>query len=278
MNPRSSSRTFALLAVKVALLLGAPATGATAAGITLLAVEEQPRPAPEPALVAGQPATLRFLLPPGQSLADLAPRFVQLGGAVAAPLALEAELTADPADPRLALLRLTPPPVTRITRLLLWTGQFGPQALTIFPADAAREDHPSLADALRQSRLALLVAGPSEELRQHLRALALPFEDLGERPPRRLERDAILLAAFTPETWQKFAPALADAPADARLLAFVADPALLPGVYPLLPADTAPALGAKITLSLLPLLPADPRARDTFHHLLLNALVPASRP
>lgn len=255
----------------VVLVFGAPVFAA--GGLHLLGVEEQARVEPSPALVASQAATLEVLVPVGVNAADLKPRFVQIAGTIARPLALEAEVLPHPMeDARIARIRFTPPAVTRVTRLLFWLGEFGPQPVTVFPAGERREDLASLADALHAACLRLVVCGGGAELRAWLRSQALDFEDLGRDAPSRLSGDELLLGDLRAEDWAR----LADARGAGHVLAFMDEPALSPGVY--VQRDPAGVRHlAKITLPLFPLLATDPRARDTLHTLLLQAL-PAARP
>lgn len=264
----------ALLAL-LALPVLAPALPAEPAGPAprpplLLEVAGRPVSAAPFAVVAGQDVTLR-LLPADASPADATPaRLVQFAGALARPLDTPVSLEADPADPRFRLARFTPPAVKRPAAFGLRLGDGAPLTFTVFPADARRPDRASLADALETSRLRLLVCGPSRELRAWLRAEKLDFEDEGKDPPERLPADALLLGTLSEDDWKRLAaPRPAGAPPAGRLLAFVDAPELLPGVY----AEPA-ARRAKITLPLLPALPADPLARETLHALLLQALTP----
>lgn len=239
-----------------------------------LGIESMPRSEMPPALVAGQPVALRFLLPEKIDPGETAPKLFQVGGSIAQPVESEFSLSADPLDSRVTLLRFTPPPVTRTTRFLLRFGQLPPRPLLVFPAADRRETRLALLDeALRQSRLRLFVSGKADELRAYLRAQKLDFEDLGADSPGRLGADALLLAPLTDEEWQHLS--VADAPRGARLLAFVSDPAQLPGVYHFAPAAPAPERTIKVTLPLPDLLSPDPRARETLHLLLLTALAPA---
>ncbi len=263
----------AILRLSLALAFAHPVFAA--GGLHLLGVEEQTRAESAPAaLVAGQPSTLQILVPADTAPADLAPRFAQLAGAIARPLAVEAELLPHPADARVARLRLTPPAVTRVTRLALWLGPHGPQTLVVFPAAGARprEDLAPLADLVSAAQLRILVCGPSVELRAHLRAEKIPFDDQGADPPDRLDADTLLLGHLAAEDWERLSTDRR-APASAHLLAFIDDPALLPGVY--VQRDPAGRRHlAKITLPLATLLSTDPRARETFHTLLRQALPP----
>ncbi len=244
-------------------------------GLNLIGIEEQNRAEPVAPLVSGQPATLQFLPPPDSSASDLIPRFLQLAGSVARPLTVEAVVLPNDADPRVLRLRCTPPTVKRVTRLQLWLGQSGPVELLVFPATEKREDLVPLAEALAASRLSLVVCGRSRELRAYLRAQALEFEDLGTDAPDHLAPDTVLLGELGHEDWERL---VRDprTPANARLLAFVSDPVLLPGVYAQ-PVAPGGVVATKITLPLVPLLPTDPRARETLHLLLLQTLPAAPR-
>lgn len=259
---------------RVALVLAFAATAATAAErLHLLGIEERPPAASTVvALVAGESCTLQILVPADASLAGLSPRFVQLAGAIARPLVVEAEVLPGHADARVARLRLTPPAVTRVTRLELWLGPHGPQSLVVFPAASAthpRKDLAPLAELVSASGLRILVCGPSAELRAHLRSEKIPFEDQGVDPPDRLAADTLLLGHLGAEDWERFSTDR-HAPGSAHLLVFIDDPALLPGVYA--QQDPAGRRLAKITLPLAPLLATYPSARETFHTLLRQAL------
>jgi hypothetical protein len=260
----------------LALCVCHPALVAAGGGITLIAIEEQTRAEPVAPLVAGLPATLRILPPPGSSDADLKPKFLQLAGTLARPLPVDAVILPNETDARVLRVRLTPPAVKRVTRVQLWLGQFGPVDLLVFPAAEKREDLAPLADALAASRLRLAVCGPSLELRAYLRTQSLEFEDLGADAPQHLAPDTLLIGELTNEDWTRLAGD-PRTPATARLLAFVSEPALLAGVYAQPAAVPGGMAATKVTLPLVPLLPTDPRARETLHQLLLQVLPAASR-
>lgn len=259
-------KIFRLISSALGLVYGAQTYAA--GGLHLLAVEEQVRAEPSPALIAGQAATLEILVPVGTSLENLEPRFMQIAGTIARPLVLEAELLPHPlADSRIVRVRFTPPAVTRVTRLLFWLGEFGPQPVTIFPAAESREDLVPLAAAFEASRLRLVVCGDSAELRAWLRSRAVEFEDHGADAPERLAADVLLLGSLRAEDWDR----LAASRVPGHVLAWMDEPALEPGVY----TQRDPVDGryfAKITLPLFPLLTTDPRAGETLHALLLQAL------
>lgn len=251
------------------LICGAPAFAA--GGLHLLGVEEQTRIEPAPALITGQPVTMEILVPVGVNLEDLKPRFVQIAGTIARPLALEAELLPHPMeDGRIARVRFTPPAVKRVTRFMFWLGEFGPQPFTVFPVAESREDLASLAEAFEASRLDLVVCGGSAELRAWLRSQKLDFEDWGVDAPESLSADTLLLGELRAEDWHR----LTDTRGAGHVLAVMDEPALVPGVY--IERDPAGRRHlAKITCPLFPLLTTDPRAGETLHALLLQAVPPA---
>lgn len=259
----------------LALGVGYPVFSMAGGSLNLIGIEEQSRAEQVAPLVSGKPATLRILPPPGFSESDLKPRFLQLAGTIARPLAMDAELLPNDADTRTLRIRLTPPAVKRVTRLQLWLGQSGPVELLVFPAAEKREDLVPLAEALAASRLRLSVCGTSRELRAYLRSQSLEFEDFGADAPEQLASGTVLLGEIGNEDWERL---VRDprTPANARLLAFVSDPALLPGVYTQ-PITSGGITVTKITLPLLPLLSTDPRARETLHLLLLQTLPAAPR-
>src|SRR5690606_6348769 len=125
-------------------------------------------------------------------------------------------------------------------------------------------------DALRAARLRLVVCGDSAELRAWLRSQALDFEDHGGDAPSRLSGDELLIGFLRAEDWDR----LAAERGSGHVLAFMDEPSLAPGVYGRHDLGGARYL-AKITLPLFPLLATDPRARETLHTLLLQALPPA---
>jgi hypothetical protein len=244
-------------------------------GVTLLSVENQARVEAAPALVAGQPARLHFLLPPQTSLADAVPHLFQLAGSLARPLPAEVVVQPDPSDSRLVVISLTPPSVTRVTQFVLQVGKLGSQTLVVFPAATRRDDIAPLAEVLETSRLRLMVCGASPELRAYLRGQKLDFEDFGTDAPDRLAADALLVGLLSDEDWRRLAvdPVAGTILTSGRLLAFVDDPALVPGVYAQ-PAPAGRSYLAKVTLPLPALLPSDPRARETLAALLRAALAP----
>lgn len=222
-----------------------------------------------PALVAGESVTLRLLLPPGIELASLSPRLFQTAGEIIQiPLRPAITLVSDADDQRLTLAHFTLPRFTRVARVDLDLGHAGSVVLSVYPS---RTDEPALAEALAASPLRLAVAGPSAALRGYLRAEKVTFTDLGAITPHQLEKDVLLIAELSSDAWTRLASA--SRPPRASLIAFVSDPAILPGVY------VVPAAGrTKVTLPLLPFLMSDPRARATLHALLLQTLSSSSDP
>lgn len=247
--------------------------GATSIRVIDVADRVAARPLP-PAFFAGSPAVLSLLVPPGHLVAPAATaRLYQLGGTVALPLATDVELGPDPADPRLLLARFTPPAVDRVTQFALRIGDGPALVLAVHPADVARADLPSLAEALASRRMRLAVCGAAPVLRQWLSSRGLVYDDLGDDAADRVPSDTLLVGVVSPEDWRRLADPR-EASSSGVLLAFVSDPARLPGVYPE-PAGVGGEIRAwKITLPLLPDLSADPRASDAFHHLIHQALAP----
>lgn len=226
-------------------------------------------PEPPPAILAGEKIVLRLLLPPPEIVGAPQIRLLQTGGkSIEIPLPSSVTLDADPADPRVTLARFTAPALERIASLTLDFGPLGVLPLEVFPVPSPRTDPPVLAEAFTARGLRLLVAGRSTLLRHYLRGEKLEFEDLGPESPDRLDADSLLLAELSPAAWRDLSAETV--PAGARLLAFVSDPALLPGVY----AESA-ARRTKITLPLLARLSDDPRARHTLHTVLLQTLTSA---
>ncbi len=266
--PISTLRTFAFALVCTCLATVHASPAHRVLDLVRPELSAQPAPAPPPALFAGQASTIRIL--PAESPAtenNSAPtaQLLQLGGTLAAPLDTVVTVPPDPADSRLVLVQFTAPPVSRPTRFALRLGDAPPIPLHVYPA--TRDDLPSLADALASSHLALAVSGSCPELRAWLLAENLEYEDLGHDTPDRIPADTLLLASLADSDWTR----LTSHTPDSRLLACIENPLTsLPGVY-------SDPLGrrTKITFPLLPLLPADPRARETLHALLLQALTPA---
>jgi hypothetical protein len=251
-------------------LLAAPGASFAAGGLTLLGVRGQAGAEAGPALAAEQAHELCFLLPQAASFAETIPGFFQVAGGLARPMEAGLVVAPDPADSRLLRVGITPPAVVRVTRCLR-LGKFGPFPLVVFPAAVVREDLAPLAEGLRTSGLRLAVCGESSELRAYLRGQGLDFTDLGASPPAQLGPGTLLVGQLSSEAWERLVTETSSA--GARLLAFVDDPALMPGVY----TQTDPSglrYLAKITLPLPPLLATDPRARETLHTLLFAALAP----
>ncbi len=268
MKPRARLLLGSVLGL--ALALAAPAAAETA---LVLGLADEPAAAPSPpALLSGATVGLRLLLPADRRAAESSARLLQTAGPLAAPLPVEVRLTADPGDPRLTLAVFEAPPVRRVTTFLLEIDRLAPIPLQVYPA-APRADLPSLADALHRSGVRLQVSGRSATLRAQLLAEKLDFEDLGPDAPDHLEPGALLVADLEPAAWQALREGLAEAPRGFRLLAFVSDPDVLPGIYPSAGLSGDIATCAKITLPVLERLPTDPRARETLHRLLLLAFL-----
>lgn len=254
-----------LLALAITSLAPTSRAGAPA----LLGVAGRPAVANPPALTGGESVTLRLLADHAVTPAASSARLFQFTGAVAKPVEAPVALEIDPADPRVLLVRFTPPPVSRVARLALRFDDAEPLLLHVLPA-GPRNDLSPLADALADARLRLLVCGKSPELRAWLRAEKLDFEDVGADPPLHPPADTLLIGPMSEEDWDRLGAA--DSPSR-PCLAFVDTPGLLPGVY----AEPA-ARRAKATLPLLPDLPFDPLARRTLHALILQVLSPSHRP
>lgn len=235
----------------------------------LLRINDSPFGEEPAALLAGQEVSLELLLPDDRDHEVPTPVFRQISatGGLVAPLALDASFAPAPSDDgRIARLRMVTPEVTRVTRLGLWLGESGPLLLTVFPAGRPRPDLAPVPDALAAAGLRLAVCGPGRELRAHLRAEGLGFEDLGPAPPDHAPQGALLLATLAPDEWERLA-----ASPGGDLLAFVEELSLLPGVYARRDGPAQRSL-VKVTLPLLVRLADDPRARETFHRLLLQSL------
>ncbi len=254
-----------LLAFITAIVLSAtPRATASTSPPLLLGVNGRPVAATPFAVVATQGVALRILSSDAAPIDKTSVRLVQIAGVVARPLDTPVNLEPDPADSRLSLVSFTTPAVERPATFGLRLGDSPPLVFTVFPAYSTRSDRASLAETLETSRLRLLVCGPSNKLRAWLRSEKLQFDDEGVDPPDRIPDDALLLGVLNKENWQRLAP-----PGAGRVLAFVEDQTMPPGVY----ADTA-ARRAKITLPILSALPDDPLACETLHTLLLDALTP----
>ncbi len=251
-------------------LIAAASSAFAGGGIQLLRVSEQTHAESAPALISGLPVTLELLLPPGERTMDLKPRWRQIGGNVSSPLELPSDLKKSTSDERITLLRVTPPTVKQVTSLQLFVGPFGPVVVVVFPAGERRDDLAPLTEALAASRLRLAVCGQAPGLREFLHAQKLDFEDEGNDAPRQLVSDTLLIGELTPEDWDRLTR---DPRASGHLVALVATPQLMPGVY--VHHTTPFHQFIKITLPILPLLSTDPRARETLHLLLLNVLKPA---
>ena len=237
------------------------------ADVIVLGIEGRPAPATEHAIVATEPCALRVLLPPNVTTAGLRADLFQIAGQVARPLPGEINIIPSPDDSRIAIVKLTPPAVERVTRITLRLGDLGTINIIVYPAPKTRSDRPVLADVLATSRLKLAVCGRSAELRAFLKTHAIEFDDLGADAPDTLAPDMLLVGVLSAGDWSR----LAASPAKGGLLAFVDDASLLPGVY----AHARPAaLATKVTLPLLPALSTDPRAQETLFTLLLTALTP----
>ncbi|MBC8010002.1 MAG: hypothetical protein H7067_07890 [Burkholderiales bacterium] len=270
MNTPASLLRPAGLALALILAASAPLRASTAQ-VRLLGLLDRPTLVAGEALVSGQAVSLRVLLPPNIPAAEVRAALFQIAGTVARPLDTPIDLRPDPADPRIVTAHFTPPAVTRVSTLWLRFTGLGVIPFAVFPDPATRTDQASLADALRLGHLRIVVCGESPELRAFLRDHALAFEDLDRDAPDSLEADTVLLGLLSDADWRRLAAP--DSPG--RLLAFVEDASLVPGVYSQ-PRSTPGAFAAKITLPLPTLLATDPRARATLHTLLFQALAPAT--
>ena len=270
---RLPASAYTLMKARAMILLALAITGLApplrADPPIVLGVAGRPRLSVPVALIGGESATLRLLADRAVTPAASSARLFQLAGPVAKPIETPLSLDLDPADPRVLLVRFTPPAVARASRLALQFDEAPPLILHVLPA-GPREDRPALADALHTARLRVLVCGRSPELRAWLRSEKVDFDDLGVDPPERIPGDALLLGQMSEEDWNQ----LTATPAAATpLLAFVDSPGLLPGVY----AESA-ARRAKVTLPILSGLTADPLARQTLHALILQSIAPANEP
>lgn len=251
----------------LAIVLLAYGISAAFGEVRVLGIDGQPAETLEYSVVATEPLALRILLPVNFAPAGIHAELYQLAGRIAQPLSCEVSANASPDDPRVGIVSLTPPAVERVTRLALRLRDLGAVNLIVYPAAKTRTDLQVLADALKASRLKLAVCGRSPELRAFLKSHALEFEDHGNDAPDSIAPECLLIGVLAVEDWAR----LSVLPAKGGLLAFVEDGSLLPGVYSQLKA-------IKVTLPLLTALPTDPRARETFHQLLLTALTPSPTP
>ncbi len=233
--------------------------------IAVLGVECRASPSIEYPIQASEPFALRVLLPPNVTPAQIHAEVFQIAGSSAQPLPCKIAIVTSPDDPRIGIVKLTPPAVARVTRLALRVQNGGTINLLVYPAPKDRADRPALVDALRASGIKLAVCGRSTELRAFLSTHALEFEDHGTDAPDTLTSGTLLIGELPTEDWKK----LTIAPAKGGMLAFVTDSSTMPGVY-------SYSQITKVTLPLLSSLAADPRAEQTLFTLLLTAFSSSS--
>lgn len=249
--------------------LALPTASIHAQALKLVGMPERIWQSPSPPVHPGENVALEMLLMPGTDMTTVRAHLVQIAGTIAAPLDIPVTVESSPHDERLALVRFTAPKVTRITELDLRLSDQTRWPIFIVPSLNKNEDQPDLVEALKTSRLQLILCGPSVELRDYLKSRSLPFEDLGSKAPRRLRDDEVLIGDVTPDDWTR----LTAPDTTGRLIVTVGDPAILPGVHTTIRAS-GPV--CKITLPFFLLLPDNPQAANTLDRLLHTALTPAS--
>ena len=97
------------------MISGHPALGE----VMVLGVDGRPVYSTEYAVVAAEPFAMRVLLSANFTPAGIPAGLSQISGSVAQPLPCDVTLVSAPDDSRIGIVRLTPPVVERITRMVL---------------------------------------------------------------------------------------------------------------------------------------------------------------
>jgi hypothetical protein len=225
---------------------------------------------------AGSPAelTLAVEAPVGASV-DLEADVAQVAGGIAATLESGVGISKELrfADRTRQVIRASVPlPAMRGGQLLVrFTARegtsrkvVGQTSLFIYPDDGMKNLRVFFAALEERQSLRLGVFGASPRLREFLRAQKIPFEDCGGEVPERFEKTLVYAGEGKAEIADRFA-----ANPDSKAVLFLADAALIPGVY-----RTVRAGGflTKVTLPLPGLLSADPQAQQTFAEIFYQAL------
>lgn len=203
----------------------------------------------------------------------------QITSAISAPLASELpvaqELTFDRSLARFEKWKVTPPSVRHVTTVQLrfdvQAGEGNPwqpagsARLVIYPADLTEQWKKAVAEAESRESGRLAVFGDSVRIKTALRRCGVDFEDLGDTLPSQLDRSLLYLGECTPSdlvelrSREKLPP---------RLILFVDDPELLPGVYW---SDHGAGFLAKVTLPIWQDFARSPQRQSAFFNLLQRA-------
>lgn len=215
---------------------------------------------------------------PGQHM-NVRAGLQQLTSALAAPLAaglpVARELTFERSLARLEKWKVTLPAVRQPTQVQLHfeaqsgAGQpwqpAGSARLVIYPSDLAEEGKKALAELAQRDAGRLAVFGGSARIKAALREWGVDFEDVGDTLPQQLDRSLIYLGESAPGDLEDLR---SRDKLPGRLLLFVDDPALLPGVYW---SDHGNDFLAKVTLPIWTDFARSPQRQAAFFNLLQRA-------
>jgi hypothetical protein len=230
-------------------------------------------------VASGGTLTLDVLIPTSLDRASVLVELWQTSGNIMLPLGKALPMdgllaTAIPDANGVTTLRVAFPKLERRARVLVKfiskdapNTALGVVLVTVYPPI----DWAPLARKVKKDDLRLVVFGKDTVgLREFFEARHIPFSDNGDNMPERLGRDTVAVGELSPKDWAERKDRIT--PEGGRLIVFVADAEVLPGVY-----STAVDEGTvtKVTIPLLANLAKDPRNEAHFLQLIEQHLQPA---
>jgi hypothetical protein len=254
------------------------AVSATAREVILLGSADARDAAPRLAVVAGGTLTIDVVVPASLDRSKIVAGLWQASGSISLPLGEPVALDGQADAHGIVPVRIEFPKLERKARVFVkFTAKDEPRTtlglahVQVYPPF----DWAPITRKLKKDGLRLLVFGADETLRAFFKTRDVGFEDNGDNPPDRLDRDTLAVGALTPKSWLERKDRFA--PEGGGLIVFVVPDDGLPGVY-----TQAAGEGAitKVTLPVLARLAEDPRGEDLLFQLIEQHLhiAPAANP
>ncbi|MFA6961372.1 MAG: hypothetical protein WC205_11525 [Opitutaceae bacterium] len=262
---------FSLLLVSGLLMT----TRAPAMELVVLGSEEsRAGTTPGIAVASGGTATVDLLIPASVDRANLWFDLRQVSGTMTLPLGEMQPFTGLPMEKspsdNIARVGITVPKLERksqiIVRFFLKTEppvNLGLVRLVVYPP----VDWTPLSRRLKKDGPNLLVFGQEEGLRTFFKSHDIAFADLGGNLPERLENEDLAVGSVTSREWNDRKDRLVSE--GGRMIALVADPDALPGVYA---TPLGVGMVTKVTLPVLAKLSSDPRSEELLFQLIEQQL------
>lgn len=234
--------------------------------VLLLGAAESRASAPRHAVAAGGTLVLDVLIPASIDRDQIEVGLWQISGALTLPLgkpvALEGRADAHGITP----VKVEFPQLERKSRVLVkFTAKddartvLGLVQVQVYPA----RDWAPLARKLKKDGWVPAVFGKDEALREFFKARDIEYSDSGDAPPEVLAAGTLAIGLLSAKDWAAHKGRLGAG--GGRLIVFVADAELPPGIYTQAAGEGAVT---QVTMPVLDKLGADPRAEDLLFQLI----------